>query len=200
MVGRWVQRIWQQFWRVIERVPLLSGGQRVKRPLERTYEVLSTASVEVLWQTVIDLANVSAWHPMITATNAPHGLMAKPGLIYRAFTRWAPLPVQVFVEKVLPGELLSARLLPVPGLEEQVVYRIESTVWGTRVSYTVRLRGWLSPLAWSVLQPYASQVAIALVQAAEQPQTRRPVPDIFGMILLGGWMVGISGASGMVGA
>ena len=195
-------RCWLHFWQWVEQIPVLSGGRRVRRPLERTYEVLSTASVETLWQPVEDLANVASWHPMITSTNAPHGLTAKPGLIYRVFTRWAPLPIQIFVEKVLPGELLSVRILPVPGLEERVVYRIESTVCGTRVSYTVRLRGWLTPLAWSVLRPYASQVAIALAQAAEQPQTlsRRPMQDIFGMILLGGVLVGLANGHGWTAA
>ncbi|MEO1590355.1 MAG: SRPBCC family protein [Cyanobacteria bacterium J06632_22] len=193
------QRLWRQFWRVVECIPVLNRGRQVRRPLERTlersYEVLSTASVDRLWQTVIDLANVASWHPMITSTNAPNGLTAKPGLIYGVFTRWTPLPIKIFVENVLPGERLSVRILPVPGLEERVVYRIESTVCGTRVSYTVRLRGWLTPLAWSVLRPYASRVAIALAHAAEQPQplNRRPMQDIFGVVLIGGLLVGLSG-------
>ncbi|MEO0755902.1 MAG: SRPBCC family protein [Cyanobacteria bacterium J06648_16] len=202
MVGDWMrsgwQQLWQRFWQIVEGIPVLNNGRRVKRPLERTYEVLSTASVEVLWQKIVDLADVASWHPMITATNAPNGLVAKPGLIYRVFTRWTPLPIQIFVENVLPGELLSVRILPVPGLEERVVYRIESTVCGTRVTYTVRLRGWLSPLAWSFLRPYAARVAIALAQAAEQPQslTRRPYQDIFSVLLIGGLLVRLPGAMG----
>jgi hypothetical protein len=63
---------------------------------------------------------------------------------------------------------LSIRLFPIPGLEERVIYRLESTMWGTQVSYCITLRGWLSPLAWSVLKPYAAQVAIAIATAAEK--------------------------------
>ncbi|MBE9077914.1 SRPBCC family protein [Romeria aff. gracilis LEGE 07310] len=157
---RW---IWGTVWHPASPAPV-----SVKRTLERTYQVVSTASVETLWQTVTNLAEMASWHPLITATNAPNGLKAKPGLIYRVFTRWLPVPVKIFVERVLPGELLSVRIFPVPGLEERVIYRIESTVWGTQVSYSVTLRGWLSPFAWSLLKPYAAQVAAALAAAAEE--------------------------------
>lgn len=138
------------------------------RHLERRYQALSTASVETLWQTLTDLADMS-WHPLITSTNAPQGLTAKPGLIYRVMPRWfwLPIPISIFVERVSPQKLLSIRLFPIPGLEERVIYHLESTMWGTRVSYCVSLRGWLSPLAWSLLKPYAAQVAIAIAQAAE---------------------------------
>lgn len=157
---RW---IWCIVWHPASPAPV-----SVKRTLERTYQVVSTASVETLWQTVTNLAEMASWHPLITSTNAPNGLMAKPGLIYRVFTRWLPVPVKIFVERVLPGELLSVRIFPVPGLEERVTYRIESTVCGTQVSYSVTLHGWLSPFAWSLLKPYAAQVAAALAAAAEE--------------------------------
>ncbi|MEM8810782.1 MAG: SRPBCC family protein [Cyanobacteria bacterium P01_G01_bin.38] len=161
-----------------------SRPDTVRQTLEKTYQVVTTASVETLWQKIIDLADVASWHPLITATNAPNGLKAKPGLIYRVFTRWLPLPTKIFVERVLPGELLSVRVFPIPGLEERVTYRIESTVCGTCVSYSVTLRGWLSPLAWSILRPYAAQVAIALAEAAERGAVsapQRPYRDVFGL-------------------
>jgi hypothetical protein len=79
-----------------------------------------------------------------------------------------PIPIQIFVERVGPGELLSVRVLVMPGLEEQVTYQIKSTVCGACVSYSVTLRGWLSPLFWSLLRPYAARVASELVQATEQ--------------------------------
>jgi hypothetical protein len=144
------------------------------RQLERQYQTLSTAPIETLWQTLINLADVS-WHPMITSTNVPRGLAIKPGLIYRVMPRWLPIPVTTFVERVLPEELLSIRLFPVPGLEERVIYRLESTMWGTRIFYSVTLKGWLSPLVWSLIKPYAAQVAEAIATAAENTaQTALP--------------------------
>ncbi len=135
--------------------------------LARTYQALSSASVDDLWHKVVDLTDVS-WHPILASTNVPKGLVAKPGLIYQAVTRRIPIPIQIFVERVRPGELLSVRILVLPGLEEQVTYQVKSTVCGTCVSYSVTLRGWLSPLFWSLLRPYAARVASDLVQAAEQ--------------------------------
>jgi hypothetical protein len=137
------------------------------RTLDQSYWIVSSASVDTLWQTMMNLADVS-WHPLLSSTNAPNGLIPKPGLIYRAFTRICPIPVSIFVERVLPRELLTIRLFPVPGLEERVTYEIKSTVMGTQISYSVTLRGWLTPLAWSVLKPYAAKVASALADAAEQ--------------------------------
>ncbi len=168
------------------------------RPLVGTYQALSSASVDDLWQKVINLADVS-WHPIISSTNVPQGLIPKPGLIYRAFTRLSPIPIRVFVERVSPRELLSVRILALPGIEERVTYRIESTLCGTRISYSVTLKGWLSPLIWSVLQPYAARVAAELAQAAEAEssglgadcrlptakQKRRSLPrDVLGLVLL----------------
>jgi hypothetical protein len=147
---------------------LIQRWVQVQQQLEKSYLTVSSASVDVLWQTIMNLADVS-WHPLLTSTNAPQGLMPKPGLIYRAFTRLCPIPVKIFVERVQPHELISVRVLPIPGLEERVTYHLKSTVRGTQISYSVTLRGWLSPLAWSLLRPYAARVASALAEAAEQP-------------------------------
>jgi hypothetical protein len=135
--------------------------------LVRTYQALSSASVEDLWKKITDLADVS-WHPILASTNVPYGLVVKPGLIYQAFTRLIPIPIQIFVERVRPQEALSVRILVLPGLEEQVTYRVESTVCGTCVSYSVTLRGWLAPLLWSLMRPCAAKVALKLVQSAEK--------------------------------
>ncbi len=147
---------------------LIQRWVQVQQQLEKSYLAVSSASVDVLWQTIMNLADVS-WHPLLTSTNAPQGLKPKPGLIYRAFTRFCPVPVKIFVERVQPHELISVRLIPMPGLEEQVTYHLKSTVRGTQISYSVTLRGWLSPLAWSLLRPYAAKVASALAEAAEHP-------------------------------
>ncbi len=146
---------------------LIQQWVRVQQRLEKSYRIVSSASVDTLWQTINNLADVS-WHPLLASTNAPQGLSPKPGLIYRAFTRLCPIPVSIFVERVLPQELISIRVLPVPGLEERVTYELKSTVRGTQISYSVTLQGWLSPLAWSLLRPYAARVASALARAAEQ--------------------------------
>ena len=148
---------------------LIAGREGIwcKFTLFKTYRALSTAPVDVLWQKIINLADVS-WHPLLSSTNAPSGLIAKPGLIYQVVTRLIPIPVRIFVELVRPGELLSVRFLAIPGLEKRVTYQIESTVCGTYVSYSVTLRGWLSPLIWWLIRPYAARVASELAQAAEQ--------------------------------
>lgn len=45
------------------------------------------------------------------------------------------------------------------------------------MSYSVTLQGWLSPLIWSIIRPYAARVVTALAEAAEQelirPKTSR---------------------------
>lgn len=135
---------------------------------ESSYWETSTAPAETLWQIVTDLADIASWHPLIKSTNAPYGQRAKPGLIYRACNRYFPLSTQVFVERVLPGELLSIRLFPLPGLQERVTYRIVSTLCGSCVLYSMTLTGWLSPLAWPMMKPQSGRVAAALVEAAEQ--------------------------------
>ncbi len=159
-------------------------------PLARTYQVLSSASVDDLWWKVVNLADVS-WHPLLAKTNVPKGLLPKPGLIYRAVSRLFPFTIHIFVERVLPRELLSVRIMALPGLEERVTYRVESTVCGTRVSYSVTLRGWLSPLVWSVIRPYAARVASELAHAVEQEQLQSSTtaakpysPDLLGVVVL----------------
>jgi len=137
-----------------------------KFSLFKTYRVMCNAPIEVLWQKLINLADVS-WHPLLSSTNAPRGLIAKPGLIYKVVTRLLPIPVRVFVERVLPGELLSMRMLAIPGVENRVTYQVKSTLCGTYVSCSVTLRGWLSPLLWWFIRPYAARVASELAQAAE---------------------------------
>ena len=142
--------------------------RRFRCSLARTYREISSASVDELWQKVVDLTDVS-WHPLLASTNVPYGLVLKPGLIFQAVTRLGPIPIRIFVERVRPGELLSIRVLAaIPGVEERVTYRVESTVCGTCVSYSVTLNGWLSPLIWSLIRPQAARVAAALAQAAEQ--------------------------------
>ena len=143
----------------------------LEHPLYKTYQALSSAPIETIWQTLINLADMSTWHPLINSTNAPRGLTVKPGLIYRVIPRWLPIPIRIFVERVSPHELISVRLFPIPGLEERVIYRLESTVCGTQVSYSIMLRGWLSPLVWSVLRPFAAKVAGAIAKAAEETAT-----------------------------
>jgi hypothetical protein len=95
------------------------------------------------------------------------GLIAKPGLIYQVVTRLTPIPIQLFVENVRPGELLSLRVLAIPGMEQKITYQVESTLCGTYISYSVTLRGWLSPLIWLWMKPYAARVATELAHAAE---------------------------------
>ncbi|MGJ3253327.1 MAG: SRPBCC family protein [Elainellaceae cyanobacterium] len=136
------------------------------RPLAGTYQAVSSASVDELWRKIVNLADVS-WHPLISSTNVPNGLIPKPGLIYQAMTRLGPIPIRIFVERVRPMELLSIRIMAIPGVEERVIYRIESAVCGARVSYSVTLRGWLSPLIWSVIRGYAAKVPAKLAHAAE---------------------------------
>ncbi|MBE9211880.1 SRPBCC family protein [Plectonema cf. radiosum LEGE 06105] len=135
--------------------------------LVRSYREISSASVDEIWHKVVDLADVS-WHPLLKSTNVPYGLVPKPGLIYQAVTRFSPIPIRIFVERVNPRELLSVRILAIPGLEERISYKIESTVCGSCLSYSVTLRGWLSPLVWSFSRPYADKVARALIEAVEE--------------------------------
>ena len=142
-------------------------SRKVRYSLAKTYRTVSSASVDELWKTVVDLADVS-WHPLLTKTNVPRGLVPKPGLMFRAMTRFSPIPIRIFVERVRPGELLSVRIMAMPGIEERTIYQVESTVCGTHISYSVSLRGWLSPVVWSFIRPYAAKVAEALAQAAEQ--------------------------------
>ncbi len=136
--------------------------------LVRTYREISSASVDDVWQKVVDLTDVS-WHPLLKSTNVPYGLVPKPGLIFRAVTRFCPIPMQIFVERVNPTkQMLSIRVLSIPGLEERITYQVDSTVLGTCLSYSVTLRGWLSPLIWSLSRPYVDRVASSLVASVEK--------------------------------
>lgn len=156
------------FWRRTSPLKRGSSAQpHSTQSFRGTYRALSSASVETLWQRLTNLADVS-WHPLINSTNCPQGLTAKPGLIYRAMPRWLPIPISIFVESVSPQELLSIRISPVPGLEERIVYQLKSTLLGTQVSYSIMLRGWLSPFAWSILKPFAARMAAAIAKAAEE--------------------------------
>ncbi len=150
--------------------PLWSLIRRIRQACvsEHYYWVSSTAPAEDLWRTVNNLADIAAWHPLITGTNAPRGQSAKPGLIYRVFSRYLPVSTQIFVERVRPGELLSVRVFPFPGLQERASYRIVSTLCGTCVLYSITLSGWLSPIVWPMVKPQVTQVASSLVQAAEE--------------------------------
>jgi hypothetical protein len=142
-------------------------GDGFRFSLIRTYRTLSSASVDVLWQKLSDLADVS-WHPLLASTNVPRGLVAKPGLIYQEVTRLIPIPIRVFVERVRPGELFSVRILAILGVEQRVTYQIESTLCGTYISYSVTLRGWLSPVVWWLIRPYEARVVSELALAAER--------------------------------
>lgn len=142
-------------------------GKRLRFSLIRTYRTLSSASVDVLWQKLSDLADVS-WHPLLASTNVPRGLVAKPGLIFQEVTRLIPIPIRVFVERVRPGELFSLRIVTIPGLEQRVTYQVESTLCGSYISYSVTLRGWLSPLVWWLIRSYEARVVSELALAAER--------------------------------
>jgi hypothetical protein len=135
--------------------------------LYKTYRVVSSAPLEVLWCKLVDLTDVS-WHPLFFKTNVPLGLIPKPGLIYQAVTRLTPIPIRLFVENVRPGNLLSLRVLTIPGLEQKITYQVESTLCGTYISYSVTLRGWLSPFIWWLIKPYSDRVVTELANAAER--------------------------------
>jgi hypothetical protein len=135
--------------------------------LYKTYRVVSKAPADVLWCKLVNLADVSC-HPLFAKTNLPLGLIAKPGLIYKAVTRLTPIPIRLFVENVRPGQLLSLRVLTFPGMEQKITYQMESTLCGTYISYSVTLRGWLSPFIWWLIKPYSDRVVMELSNAAER--------------------------------
>ncbi len=134
--------------------------------LYKTYRVISDAPIDILWQKLINLADVS-WNPFFSSTNVPIGLIVKPGFIFQAVTKLTPIPVRIFVENVKPREFLSVRVLAIPGIEQRIIYQVESTLCGTYISYSVKLSGWLSPLIWWLIRPYSSRVASELAHAAE---------------------------------
>jgi hypothetical protein len=53
-------------------------------------------------------------------------------------------------------------------MEQKITYQVESTLCGTYISYSVTLRGWLSPFVWWLIKPYCARVASELAQAAER--------------------------------
>lgn len=134
--------------------------------LNKRYRVLCQASVDTLWQKISNLADAS-WNPLLERVNVPKGLVPKPGLIYQVVTRFTPIPVRIFVEQVDPRKLLSIRFLAIPGVENRVIYQLDSTVLGTYISYSVTMQGVLSPLLWWLIRPYAARVALSLAQAVE---------------------------------
>ncbi|CDN10985.1 MAG: SRPBCC family protein [Richelia sp.] len=134
--------------------------------LVRHYREISLASRDEVWQKIVDLADVS-WHPLLKSTNVPYGLVPKPGLIFQAVTRFSPIPIRFFVERVNHKQLLSIRVLAIPGVEERVTYQLESSLCGTYLLYSVTLKGWLSPIIWSFSRPYTDKVARALIEAVE---------------------------------
>lgn len=142
-------------------------SQDCRWTMVKRYQALTPATLEQTWKKMMDLADMS-WHPLLSRTNVPRGLVPKPGLIYEAINRILPLPFRIFVEGVKPRQRLSFRIMIWPGVEERVTYQIESSVCGTCISYSVMLRGWLAPLIWSVLRGYAAEVANRLAEAAVQ--------------------------------
>lgn len=195
--------VWSDWVQFLPRTLPQSTSMQVGHSLVRTYQAASTASIDILWQKVVNLADVS-WHPLLTSTNAPNGLTAKPGVLYKGFSWLFPLPIRIFVERVDHREMLSVRVYTVPGLEERVTYRVESTLCGTCISYSVTLRGWLSPLAWSLIRPHAARVASALAQAAEQAtlqalsRSRRPTRPSQDLLSIAGLVWGVATLGSMV--
>ncbi|AFZ53972.1 SRPBCC family protein [Cyanobacterium aponinum UTEX 3222] len=145
---------------------LTEGGKLLcKCSLYKTYRVASSVPVDMVWGKLINLADMS-WHPLFSQTNLPKGLIPKPGLIFSVVTRLTPFPIRAFVESVRPRELLSIRLLAIPGIEQRITYQIESTLCGSYIAYSITLRGWLSPFIWWLIKPYSIKVANELVNAA----------------------------------
>lgn len=142
-----------------------SGKLLCQCSLYKTYRVASNVPVDMVWGKLINLADMS-WHPLFSQTNLPKGLIPKPGLIFSVVTRLTPFPIRAFVESVRPRELLSIRLLAIPGIEQRITYQIESTVCGSYIAYSITLRGWLSPFIWWLIKPYSIKVANELVNAA----------------------------------
>jgi hypothetical protein len=83
------------------RIVAAKGRLFCKFSLYKTYRVVSSAPVDVLWQKLINVADVS-WHPLIAKADVPLGLIAKPGLIYQAVTRLTPIPDPGFRGKCPP--------------------------------------------------------------------------------------------------
>ncbi|AFZ46662.1 hypothetical protein Cyast_0686 [Cyanobacterium stanieri PCC 7202] len=146
---------------------LLADGEKqlCQSSLYKTYRVTTSIPVDVVWHRLINLADMS-WHPLFVKTKLPQGLIPKPGLIFGVVTRLTPIPIRVFVENVRPRELLSIRLLAIPGIEQRITYQMESTLCGSYIAYSITLKGWLSPVIWWFIKPYSAKVASELVNAA----------------------------------
>jgi len=142
------------------------GKRSYKFLVCKTYRIVSKAPLDILWQRLINVADVS-WHPLFSSTDLPRGLIAKPGLFYKVVTEVIPIPIRMFVENVRPQELLSLRVLTIPGMEQRITYQVESTLCGTYISYSVKLKGWLSPVMWWWIRPYCDRVATELAHAVE---------------------------------
>lgn len=134
--------------------------------LYKTYRVTSKAPIDILWKKLINIADVS-WNPLFSSTNLPMGLIAKPGLIFQAVTKLTPIPVRIFVESVRPREVLSIRIIAIPGIQQRIIYQVESTLCGSYISYSIEISGWLSPLIWWLIEPYSARVASELANAVE---------------------------------
>ena len=143
--------------------------RKLRWKIVKTYRAISTASVDSIWAKLSDMADVS-WNPMLWSTDAPEGLTAKPGLIFRAMSQWLPVPSHLFIEEVQPNQFLSIRILALPGLEERVTYQIAADVKGTFISYSIMLRGWLTPIFWPFLHLSAQRVAIQLAQSNQEKE------------------------------
>ena len=155
MILKFLSRFWSKKYR---------RSYRIK--IYKTYRTVSKASLDTLWQKIIHVADVS-WHPLFNSTDLPQGLTAKPGLFYQVVTQLTPIPVKLFVESVKPKELLSIRVLAIPGLEQRITYQVESTLYGTYLVCSIALKGWLSPLMWWWIRPYCDRVASDLAHAVE---------------------------------
>ena len=143
-----------------------SGGKLLSQCcLYKTYRVVSSVPVDDIWRKLTNLADMS-WHPLFSKTNLPQGLIPKPGLIFKVVTNLMPIPIRAFVENVRPRELLSIRLLAIPGIEQRITYQIESTLCGSYIAYSITIRGWLTPFVWWLIKPYSMRVADELVNAA----------------------------------
>lgn len=73
-----------------------------------------------------------------------------------------------FCRTGITGETVEYSHFGLAGVEERVTYRLESTVWGSQISCSVMLRGWLAPLIWSLIRDSAAGLAARLAVAAEE--------------------------------
>lgn len=153
------------------RLKRFNHQRRLRWTLVKTYRAMSAAPIDTIWGKINNLTDVS-WNPMLSSSEAPRGLQAKPGLIYQAMSHWSPIPSRLFIETVKPNQFLSVRIFALPGLEERITYHISdggtnANETGTLISYSIMLRGWLAPIIWPFLHVPAQRVAKQLAHAAE---------------------------------